>query len=302
MPLPLAIALGVLGAGGLLSRKADMNPGQEQGMLSGLLTDIYRSSAFANSSNARRAQAAAEELQAAQMAQQQQQQRAGFLADAGFPTAAPWAQNLDPQEVRGQLNAYQRAIQQNQATAAYNMGEPQRQIEAYQSGLDIQGKELQNQKRALEIQQAIEAANQPAGPERVGENMLIQGPDGPQLVPIPGGKVSREAQAKAASLGRLERNVAELSDLVGEYGTELFGEVSGQMEAIHGAILGDLKNMFELGVLQQGDIEFLNKLVPDPTTLGNVKTGRKRLQAQYGRLMQEVQDRLLINQGYERID
>lgn len=99
--------------------------------------------------------------------------------------------------------------------------------------------------------------------------------------PIPGTADFSKAVAGGQGLRDADARVTEFMDLLGgkEYetkagnkmraggtGTELWGEGAAKLGTLRGGIIADVAKLRDMGVLQQGELENIEKQLPDPTS------------------------------------
>jgi hypothetical protein len=83
-----------------------------------------------------------------------------------------------------------------------------------------------------------------------------------------------------AAYKAFDASTRKLEALLLEHGTESFGEVSKQMEALQADLLGSYKEIKELGALDNGVIEVVDRAIGDPTALFKGGDGvRAKIQA-----------------------
>lgn len=98
----------------------------------------------------------------------------------------------------------------------------------------------------------------------------------------------REGTAKMASSAQL---IKSLEDMVDEHGTESFslGSASKIMGEKYGNLILQLKELKNLGVLQKIDIEALEKVVPNPTSLMRTQTWKDQMDSFKQQLADDIQ-------------
>ena len=129
MPLPLLAALGVLGAGGLISRRSDMT-GNEPGMVGGLLQDVFRSSGFASAGNRRREQGLMDERLMAQQARAEfdaRQQREQAAQQSGVANS-PGLMGLTQSQQTPIIEQYERMSEGTRGLGLQTPAEGQKQM------------------------------------------------------------------------------------------------------------------------------------------------------------------------------
>jgi len=97
----------------------------------------------------------------------------------------------------------------------------------------------------------------------------------------------RETDAKMRALGT---TLDKLDALLAKHGTEAFGDVAAEMDALSASALGTIKDVKTLGTLDSGLLTFGEKLLGDPTSFykGGAST-RARIKASRAALQEEVE-------------
>ena len=77
----------------------------------------------------------------------------------------------------------------------------------------------------------------------------------------------------------------------GGTGTELWGEGSAKLATLRGGIIADVAKLRDMGVLQQGELENIEKQLPDPTSwTGPLQNNASTLSA-YKALQEQFQQK-----------
>lgn len=130
----------------------------------------------------------------------------------------------------------------------------------------------------------------PDGTVQIGGSVQGKPPEGyrwsedrTRLEPIPGGPkdpnsntgITTDQRNKLASARVAHGNIASLMDrmktMVQQGGTAILpGERNSQLGSMHTAILMEMKNLLELGVLNGNDEELIRRMIPDPTSMSSL--------------------------------
>lgn len=133
----------------------------------------------------------------------------------------------------------------------------------------------------------MQAINRPGTTVNVGSDMKLPAnfmwtnPDNPLegMKPIPGspadpkseqfekGKI-KEGRDTFAKLDQVQQSVDSYEELIGQHGSELVpGESKTKLAAAHTDLLMELKELYNLGVLNGPDYDLMLKIVNDPTSM-----------------------------------
>ena len=119
----------------------------------------------------------------------------------------------------------------------------------------------------------------------------------PADTPIPGTKEAyTRNQVRTATQGGLKK-IDTLMELVQKHGTEGMGwlsnqEVQGEMSQLYASLMSDIAAMRNMGVLQPGEMEYLQQTLTDPSTWASTFTSTAKILAQFRALREQFQDRI----------
>ena len=99
----------------------------------------------------------------------------------------------------------------------------------------------------------------------------------PGLKPKPDTAITKksvdELKLVAGFYDKLKFGITELTNLQKKHGTEIVGETADQMRTIASDIYLNAKELYNLGVLNKGDLPMLQSIIPDPSSfVSNVKS------------------------------
>jgi hypothetical protein len=129
-----------------------------------------------------------------------------------------------------------------------------------------------------------------AGPKLPAGYMPVQSASGVVAMPAPGTPDYAKVTDGESSLVAAGQNIDRLLDIfmgveqttpaskkirVGGTGSELWGEKAKEMSTIRSSIMTAMGQMQNAGVLQVGDFERYEKLLPDPSTVGGLFSRNK---------------------------
>lgn len=121
--------------------------------------------------------------------------------------------------------------------------------------------------------------------------------------PIPGTADFSKAMAGGQGLRDADARVSEFMDLLGGKeietrggkkmrtggtGTELWGEGAAKLSTLRGGIIADVAKLRDMGVLQQGELENIEKQLPDPTSWTGPMQNNKSTLAAYKALQDQI--------------
>ena len=144
---------------------------------------------------------------------------------------------------------------------------------------------------AFDKSQALSATNQfgaiPAGHQRIG----LEG-GGSAIVPMQGSVRYDEAEKNIDTMEGTVETMGRVINTLETSGTELVGQKAGELATDYAEALLRMKDVFGLGVLNEGDERILNSLIQDPTTYDALLTGNKKIIGQFQAAMRIVQREL----------
>ena len=112
-------------------------------------------------------------------------------------------------------------------------------------------------------------------------------------VPKPGTPQWREEFLKTKSMERSITNVDNMMEMFESTGSFETGRESGQLTTMHAAALMAMREAFDLKVLSDSDLEFLESVFVDPQTIaGNLATSNNRIKGGYEEGLKLLQQRL----------
>lgn len=133
-------------------------------------------------------------------------------------------------------------------------------------------------------QAAADAKPAPGAPELpklpVGM-MYVDSSSGTVAAPIPGTPDYAKVIDTQKQLGKAQANIARIVDIVagveqttpagkkirtGGAGSELYGEKAAELSTLRAEVIADIAKLRDLGVIQQGEMEGIDKSLPDPTS------------------------------------
>jgi hypothetical protein len=103
----------------------------------------------------------------------------------------------------------------------------------------------------------------------------------PTEAPLPGTKEAAEREISIGELDLARGNIAKLSELFKAYGPELSfpgsnTAVNGQMAQLYAAIVANIAKLRGMGVLQPGELENIERALPDPTSVWAQMPGQEQ--------------------------
>ena len=129
------------------------------------------------------------------------------------------------------------------------------------------------------------------------ENVVVDGKSGPKIL------VSGEAKGKSYdTLGRVETSLSSYKEMLKNTGTEIWpGQKKLAVGGLQKDLLLEMKELYNLGVLNGPDLEIMSEIMKDPTAISSqfysgddlifqletiiepkIKAARERLDKQYG--------------------
>jgi hypothetical protein len=305
---------GLLGAGpgpmGPPDEAGNMGQTQGQGLLADP-TNIQRQLEFAAGVSGLRGQQApglnllnaafGRAQQQAEAAQQQQQFGQNFAA--GRQDAAA-VQNRFDQGQATQAQQWQQQFDAGRGDAAQHAQQWQQQFGAGRDDSARQAMQWEKEfglHRNADQRAAAEAAQQGnAGPAlaKLPAGWQYQaGPGGePMAAPVPGTTDWTTGVSKAESLQAAQERIGTMLDMlqgkeqmtlagrklrINGSGTELYGPKAEQYSVLRGQVISDVAKLRDMGVLQQGEMDALDKQIKDPTSWGAAFSHNSTIAAGY---------------------
>jgi hypothetical protein len=114
-----------------------------------------------------------------------------------------------------------------------------------------------------------------------------------ELQPIPGGPPAVEREQAVGRLQQAMTNIDKLKGLMSEHGSSIWlGAASGEAGQLRSSIIADIAVLRNLGVIQQGEMEFIERSLMDPTSFSSLFTWDAKAQEQYSTLRSQFEERL----------
>jgi hypothetical protein len=199
------------------------------------------------------------------------------------------------QQQQQQAAAAQHQLQAQQWLATF---EAQRAETAQRLGMDRQRLGMEGER----MQMAREAAA--AKPDGAGALSLpkgympFQSASGVVAMPIPGTDDYAKAVGTQSDIASAAARVNRMRDLIegkestvngvkvrsGGQGSELFGPKAQEYTTLYSSIVADVAKLYNKGVLQQGEMEEIQRALPNPSDWGAGVTGNKRMGKAYADL------------------
>lgn len=198
---------------------------------------------------------------------------------------------------REQFQAQQLHNQQAQANwvdqFAAQGARDQWQMEADRARLGMQAAGLGLERARLEQAQRPDMPKLPVG------YAYIQTATGPAAAPIPGTPDYNKGVAADGALSDAQNRIQQFTDLIqgaqrevggrkvragGTGGTALWGETAAQLSGLRSQIIADVAVLRDMGVLQAGELERIEKDLGDPTSWKSLGTFTRSTLAGYGTL------------------
>lgn len=106
---------------------------------------------------------------------------------------------------------------------------------------------------------------------------------------LPGSSEYEKRVEGFEGLESAENRLNQMSALINKYGTEIWpGEAKGTMSNLYGAILSDVAKARNLGVLQPGELDFIQMQIGNPSDINSLLVGKEGMTAQYKRQISEL--------------
>lgn len=175
---------------------------------------------------------------------------------------------------------------------------------------DETGQRLQMERDRIALErQRMEGAGEPgtAGGKIPAGYLPTMSATGPTLMPMPGTKPYADAVEGERNLATADQRIGSMLDIFagkerttaqgrvvrdGGSGTELYGEQAARLSMIRSQIMSDIGKLQNLGVLNPGDVERLDKTLPDPTSWHGPLTKNSSIVAAYEQLRTEFRNKL----------
>jgi len=213
------------------------------------------------------------------------------------------------QRQREQFSATEaRLTEQFQREFGFSQEEAQRHAREWAASFDAQRKEtaarLGIEQQRLDLERARVDRTGTGIPSGYMPTMSATGPT---LMPMPGTKPYADTVETERSLATADQRINAMLDIFvgkerttqggrvvrdGGTGTELYGEQAARMSMIRSQIMADIGKLQNLGVLNPGDVERLDKTLPDPTSWHGPITSNSSIVAAYQQLQQEFRNKL----------
>ena len=204
---------------------------------------------------------------------------------------------LAAQEFGVRQQQWERNFAQQQAEA-----EVRRRNEAARLGME-------QQRLALETRLAQGKLTEAQGLPKLSANyMYAPSASGIVAMPIPGSQDYAKGVQGEKSMVEATQQINDMLDIymgreqvtpagkkirMGGSGTELWGENAARMSTIRGQIIANVAVLRNMGVLQGGELENIEKMLPDPTAWSGPFQRNKSTTAAYKELQRQFEQKLV---------
>lgn len=213
----------------------------------------------------RQAEMQAEREQAAQYRQwQMQQQQAKAAAEADIRAKQDaYIASLPPGE-REKAGAFRQQFGQSLYSAPSATSKMQEYEMAKGQGYAGSFMDYQRETKAPLVQIGAEGWKPEAG--------MMKDPNNPnRMIRVEGGSVDRKVKQEQAILDNVIDSIEQYENMLEKYGTEVMpGTGKAELGSAYTTMQLDLKDLFEMGTLQAGDLEMIEAVAADPTALDSV--------------------------------